>query len=213
KAEPETRGKEAPRGTTKPQKKKESRVVRAVKWEKKPAAGENEAIRTEDDVKVSESNTAETAGEAKTFENGENDAETLEHRTNSTESAADAPAPERVDDIAETVPDTIPGQMEAGDYPELLPEAESRPEPEEMPEPGEAAEGPAKEKVAPVQPALSRWEAGKRRAEWLGMLKESLDTLYRAAENGIWEQAGRLRREIDKELDEIRELERHLEEE
>lgn len=215
-AESETPEKRMPQGAAKPQKKKEGRVVRAVKREKKPAAGENEARCTEDDVKVSEGNTAGTASEAKTIENEENGAETPESGTNSTESTADAPAPERVDDIAEIIPDTIPGQMEVGDYPELLPEAESLPEPEEMAEPEKAAQEPAEEltekEVAPVQPALPRWEARKRRAEWLGMLKESLDTLYRAAEKGIWEQAERLQDEIGRELEELRKLGQVLEE-
>lgn len=199
-------------GTSKPQKKKESRVVRAVKREKKPAADKTETICAEDDVKVSESNEAETAGEIKTFENGENGAETLESGMNSTESASDALAPERVDDIAEIMPDEIPGQMEVADYPELLPEAERRPEQEEAPEPEKAAEGSAEEKVAPVQPVLSRWEARKRRMEWLGMLKESLDTLYRAAEKGIWEQVWQFQDEIGKELEEMRKLGQVLEE-
>ena len=92
---------------------------------------------------------------------------------------------------AETAAESIPGQMEVEDYPELLP--------------GPERASRAKE-VAPVQPTLSCQEAGKRRAELLGTLKESLDTLYRAAENGIWEQAERLQDEIRRELEELRKL-------
>ncbi len=123
--------------------------------------------------------------------------EVLERKATGEEKKADA-ARERVAGVseimeagAETAAESIPGQMEVEDYPELLP--------------GPERASRAKE-VAPVQPTLSCQEAGKRRAELLGTLKESLDTLYRAAENGIWEQAERLQDEIRRELEELRKL-------
>lgn len=107
--------------------------------------------------------------------------------------------PERVDDTGEVVTETIPGQMEAEDYPEMLPEA--------------VPQKSSEEKVAPVQPMPTAREAEKRRGEWLEQLKESLDTLYRAAEKGMWAQTERIQNEIDKELDEMKKLEQHRKEE
>ncbi len=130
--------------------------------------------------------------------------EVLERKATGEEKKADA-ARERVAGVseimeagAETAAESIPGQMEVEDYPELLP--------------GPERASRAKE-VAPVQPTLSCQEAGKRRAELLGTLKESLDTLYRAAEKGIWEQVWRFQDEISRELSELQKLGKVLEDE
>lgn len=218
----ETYGKEMPKEecrTTQDRKaapvqpKKEAKVVRAAKPKKEAektlqtTEREDAAVLEEQEVTEQElpeqaaGNTDESETDVPESGTGsaENGSNPEENGTDDAGMGLDGTEPERVDDIAEIVSETIPGQMEVEDYPEMLPEAVPQKSPEE--------------KVAPVQPMPTAREAEKRRREWLEQLKESLDTLYRAAEKGMWAQTERIQNEIDKELDEMKKLEQHRKEE